>query len=193
MPAVAARGGDAGRVPRMTVRDLSQFTTVGYDKGRPRVVQALWFAAMNLAFTPWFVPATFRCVLLRWFGAQVGERVFIRHGVRVLWPWKLSIGSDSWVGEGVWLLNLEPIELGDNVCLSQEAFLCTGSHDHRRPDFAYRNAPIRVGSGAWVGARAMLLPGVTVGQGAVVAAMTTVSRSVEPGRIVKGGCGNARS
>lgn len=161
-------------------QDLSRFTTAGYDKGRSRAVQALWFATMNLAFSQWWCPAAVRVRLLKLFGARVGEGVLIRHRVRILWPWKLSIGDNSWIGEGAWLLNLEPIDIGADVCVSQEAFLCTGGHDHRSVDFRYRNGPIVVGDGAWIGARAVVLPGVTVGARSVVGATTTVPRDVPP-------------
>ena len=70
----------------------------------------------------------------------------------------------------MWILNLEPVTLGAHVCLSQEAMLCTGSHDHRAADFRYRNAPITVDDGAWVATRAMVLAGVKVGRCAVVGA-----------------------
>jgi putative colanic acid biosynthesis acetyltransferase WcaF len=162
------------------VRDLAAFDGAGYDKARPAAVQALWFAVQSTLFSAWFCPARLRVTLLRLFGAQIGERVFIRHRVRVLWPWKLRIGDDSWIGEGAWLLNLEPITVGTNVCLSQEAFLCTGSHDYADAAFGYRNAPITVEDGAWVAARATVLPGVTVGTCAVVAAGTVVSHDVAP-------------
>ena len=154
-------------------RSLRSFTGAGYDKGRSVVWQALWFAVMNVVFMKWWFPARLRPSLLRAFGAQIGERVFIRHRVRVLWPWKLSIGDDCWIGEGVWLLNLEPITIEHDVCLSQEAFLCTGSHDHRDPAFEYDNAPIHIGAGAWIAARATVLRGATVMPGEVVAAGVT--------------------
>jgi putative colanic acid biosynthesis acetyltransferase WcaF len=150
-------------------RRLSTFTGAGYDKGRSKLWQAAWFATMNLVFMKWWLPPRFRPAILRAFGAQVGERVLIRHRVRVLWPWKLSIGDDCWVGEGVWLLNLEPITIEHDVCLSQEAFLCTGSHRHRDPAFEFDNAPIIIGHGAWVAARATVLRGTTIHPGAVVA------------------------
>jgi putative colanic acid biosynthesis acetyltransferase WcaF len=160
------------------MRDLAAFTTEGYDKGRSRVVQALWFATMNLLFMPWFWPARWRVLMLRLFGANIGTDVLIRHRVRVLWPWKLSVGDRCWIGEGAWILNLEPVRIGHDVCVSQEALLCTGSHDYRRPDFRYRNAPITIGDGSWVAARALVLPGVRVGAGAVVAAGAVVSTDV---------------
>lgn len=164
----------------MTDRFLAEFRGTGYDKGRPIWVQALWFAVQNLVFASWWVPARMRPRLLRAFGAQVEPGVFIRHGVRVLWPWKLSIGADSWIGEGVWLLNLEPIAIGSNVCLSQEAFVCTGGHDSRSRSFEYANRPIVVEDSAWVGARAILLGGVTVGVGATVGAGVVVRQDVAP-------------
>lgn len=166
---------------RIVARDLSRFSGAGYDKGRSKPVQALWFAAQNLLFASWWLPASMRPRMLRLFGASVGHDVFIRHRVRVLWPWKLTIGNDVWIGEGAWILNLEDISIGDNVCISQEAFLCAGSHDVASPSFEYDNAPIRVDSEAWIGARALILRGVTVGRGAVVAAGARVSRDVSEG------------
>lgn len=159
-------------------RSLGGFSGRGYDKGRGVLWQALWFATQNLLFSTWWCPRRLRPVLLRAFGAEIGERVFIRHRVRVLWPWKLSIGNDCWIGEDAWLLNLEPITIGNNVCLSQGAFLCTGSHDRRSPTFEYDNGPIMIADGAWIAARATVLRGVTVGAGAVLPAGVVISRDV---------------
>lgn len=153
-----------------SARSLRSFTGVGYDKGRGKAWQAAWFAVMNLVFVKWWLPPAARPVILRAFGATIGERVFIRHRVRVLWPWKLTVGDDCWIGEGAWLLNLEPITIDHDACISQEAFLCTGSHQHRDPAFEYANGPICVGAGAWVAARSVILAGTTVSSGSVIAA-----------------------
>ena len=66
------------------------------------------------------------------------------------------------------MLNLEPITIGSDVCISQSAFLCTGSHDPNDPAFEFDNGSVVVGDGAWVAARSMVLRGVTVGAGAVI-------------------------
>ena len=166
------------RVPRGDVpvrsiaieRSLRSFTGRGYDKGRPVAVQAAWFAVQNLVFAKWWFPACWRPAVLRAFGATVGERVFVRHRVRVLWPWKLTVGDDCWIGEDAWLLDLEPITLDRDVCVSQGAFLCTGSHDRLDPAFEYDNGPITVGAGAWIAARAIVLRGARVAPGEVVPA-----------------------
>lgn len=163
-------------------RNLRSFTGAGYDKGRSRAWQVLWFAVMNAAFMKWWMPMRFRPAILRAFGAQIGDRVRIRQNVRVLWPWKLSVADDCWIGEGVWLLNLEQITIEHDACLSQEAFLCTGSHLHRDPSFEFDNAPILIGAGAWVAARATVLRGSHVGNGVLVGAGSVVRPAPDSGR-----------
>ena len=150
--------------PVVTTRRLRGLHLAGYDKGRGILTQALWFAVMNTVFMAWFTPAGSGPPLLRAFGAAIGEGVLIRHRVRVLWPWKLTVGDHTWIGEGAWILNLEPVTLGAHVCVSQEAMLCTGSHDHRAADLRSATRRSR-GDGAWVAARAMVLRGVNVGRG----------------------------
>jgi putative colanic acid biosynthesis acetyltransferase WcaF len=167
---VSVRADLTGPLPILAERRLRDFTGAGYDKGRSILWQAAWFAVMNLVFMQWWLPSRFRPAILRAFGADVGERVLIRHRVRVQWPWKLSIGDDCWVGEGVWLINLEPITVDHDVCLSQEALLCTGSHQHRDPTFEFDNRPIQIRAGAWVAARAIVLGGADVASGEVVSA-----------------------
>ena len=172
VPITSARGAPGRR--------LADFTGAGYDKGRSVLWQAAWFATMNLVFSAWWLPARFRPGILRAFGARVGRGVLIRHRVRVLWPWKLSIGDDCWIGEGAWLLNLQPIVIEHDVCVSQEALLCTGSHRHRDPAFGFDNAAIQVGAGAWIAARAVVLRGSQVPAGEVVPAGQVYRAGREP-------------
>ncbi|WP_434975157.1 putative colanic acid biosynthesis acetyltransferase [Streptomyces collinus] len=168
----------------VTTRSLRGFTGRGYDKGRPLLAQAAWFAALHLLFVKWWFPARWRPALLRAFGARVGRRVLIRHGVRVHWPWKLEIGDDVWIGEGAWILNLEPVTIGSDCCVSQSALLCTGSHRRRSATFEFDNGPIRLEPGSWVAARAVVLRGVTVGRGGVVGAGAVAHRDLAPGAVL---------
>jgi putative colanic acid biosynthesis acetyltransferase WcaF len=163
------------------VRKLAGFTGAGYDRGRPKPIQALWvLASMLFVERPW-CPSPLRVIVLRIFGANIGHGVIIRNRVRVHWPWKLTIGNDVWVGVDSWLLNLEPIDIGSDVCISQGAFLCTGSHRADSPTFEFDNGPIKIKDGAWIAARATVLRGVTIGQGAVVGAGALVVRDVPDG------------
>jgi putative colanic acid biosynthesis acetyltransferase WcaF len=171
-------------VTRPRERALSSFTGSGYDKGRGIGAQAAWLFVRGLVFTRWWCPNLLRVAILRAFGATIAHGVLIRHDVRIHWPWKLTIGADSWIGERAWILNLEPVVIGANVCVSQEALLCTGSHDHRSPSFEFDNAPIEIGDGAWIALRATVLRGVTIGRGAVVGANALVVDDVAPDSVV---------
>jgi putative colanic acid biosynthesis acetyltransferase WcaF len=161
-----------------TDRQLGKFTGTGYDKGRPLLTQAFWVGVSALLVERIWCPSRLRVSVLRLFGAQVGERVVIRHGVRIHWPWKLTVGDDVWIGVDVWLLNLEHITIESNVCVSQAAMLCTGSHKADDPAFEFDNAPIHISGGAWIAARATVLRGVTVGRNSVVGATALVTQDV---------------
>lgn len=163
---------------RPTRRRLSTFTGAGYDKGRSVVVCAIWALVAGPMLQSVLCPVSVRVAALRWFGADIGPGVLVRHDVRVHWPWKLRIGRDSWIGAGARLLNLEPIWIGSDVCISQEVLLCTGSHRADDEAFGFDNRPIRVEDGAWLATRATVLRGVTIGEGAVVGATALVTTDV---------------
>jgi putative colanic acid biosynthesis acetyltransferase WcaF len=161
--------------------------TRGLDRGRSFVVEALWHLCKCLFFlTPLPVPSRFKCFLLRRFGARIGEGVVIKPQVKILFPWKLSVGDFAWIGEEVFILNFEPVSIGAHCCISQRVFLCGGSHDYRQPDMPYRNGPITIEDGAWVGAQAFVACGVRVHSEAVVTAGSVVTRN-QPARMVCGG------
>lgn len=166
-------------------RRLAGFSGAGYDKGRSRLHQVAWLTVQSLLTQHWFCPARLRIAVLRAFGARIGRNVLLRHRVRIHWPWKLEIGDDTWVGEGTWLLNLEPIRIGSDVCVSQDVLLCTGSHDFRSPTFEFDNGAITVEDGVWIAARSTVLRGVTIGHDAVIGATSLVVRDVEPQALIK--------
>lgn len=104
--------------------------------------------------------------------------VVLKPGVRVKYPWRLSIGAHSWIGEDVWIDNLVEVRIGTNACLSQRAYLCTGNHDWSDQSFGLRVLPIVLGDGSWVGAGALICPGVTIGESGVATAGSVVMKSV---------------
>ncbi|MCE1174094.1 MAG: hypothetical protein LWW77_05735 [Propionibacteriales bacterium] len=164
--------------------DLAGFTGAGYSRGGSVIKQVAWLTVSGVFLNHWWCPPSVRASVLRAFGATIGPGVLIRHRVRIHWPWKLTVGAHSWVGEGTWILNLEPVTIGANTCISQDVFLCTGSHDHRSATFEFDNAPIRIGDGAWVATRATILRGVTIGDNATVGATALVFKDVADGEIV---------
>ena len=158
---------------------LNAFNNDWYRAGRSRPIQALWFfLGLPMLRCPLVISSAFRRGLLRLFGAQVGRGVVIKPGVRVKFPWRLSIGDHSWIGEDAWIDNLADVSIGGSVCISQGAYLCCGNHDWSDPAFALIARPIVLRDGAWVGARSVLCPGVTLGECAIVAAGSVVSADV---------------
>jgi len=161
--------------------------SVGLDRGRSRLCESLWYllkCAFFLSPLPW--PMGLKRWLLRRFGARVGRGVVIKPRVNIHFPWKLEIGDHSWIGEEAFLLNFEPLRIGPHVCISQRAFLCGGNHDFRAEDFAYRNGPITVERGAWIGAMVFVGPGVTIGEYAVATAGSVVQSDLPANRICSG-------
>lgn len=170
-------------------RQLAAFSGAGYDKGRNVLWQIAWMAVSGLLTSRWWCPLGVRIGVLRAFGAQIGEGVLIRHNVRIHWPWKLTVGDNSWIGESVWILNLEQVTIGHDVCVSQAVLLCTGSHDRRSPTFEFDNGPIFIGDGAWLAARVTVLRGVSIGTRSIVGATALVTRDVPAGAVLMAGVG----
>ena len=158
---------------------LDGFTGRGYERGRSIGVQVLWLIARELLMK-WWCPNRFRIMVLRIVGARIGAGVLIRHQVKIHWPWKLEVGANSWIGEEVWILNLERVTIGSNTCISQGVLICTGSHDRRSPTFEFDNAPIVIGDSVWVAARATVLRGTRIGDGVTIGATVVVTGDVPP-------------
>jgi len=115
-----------------------------------------------------------RNFLLRQFGAQIGQGVLVRPTVRITYPWQLKIGDRAWIGDFVELYNLGDIEIGADAVVSQNSYLCTGSHDYSVPSFDIYAKPIVIEPEAWVAADVFVGPGVRVGRGAVIGARSTL-------------------
>lgn len=127
-----------------------------------------------------------RIFLLRLFSASVAWCARVDRRCRIYTPNTITIGKRSCLAAGVDCYCVDRIDIGDDVTVSQDAFLCTASHDIDRADRALVTAPIRIHRGAWIFARATILPGVTIGEGAVVAACAVVTRDVPAYAVVAG-------
>lgn len=158
--------------------NLAGFLGTGYDKGRPRSTQLLWLVVSRTIVMKWWCPSPVRVRILRMFGAQIGAGTLIRADVKIHWPWKLRVDAHTWIGEEAWILNLEPVTIGTNTCVSQGVFICTGSHDRKSPTFEFDNAPITIGDSVWIATRATILRGVHIADGATVGAGALVNRNV---------------
>lgn len=166
---------------------LVNFDNSWYNPGRGFLVRMVW-VLLNALFlqNPLNPSSMLKILLLRAFGGRIGKGVVLKPSISVKYPWNLRIGDFSWVGEHAWLDSLAPIEIGNNCCISQGAYFCTGNHDWNDPSFGLIVKPITVEDGGWVGARAIVLPGVTVKTHSIVSAGSVVSKDTEPFTIYAG-------
>lgn len=159
----------------------------GLNRGKSRIAEVCWYTTKVIFFLSAIpYPQKLKAFFLRLFGAKVGSGVVIKPRVNIHMPWKLEIGNNVWLGEEVFILNFETIKIGNNVCISQRVFLCGGNHNYLDPSFSYRNAPIAIGDGAWIGASCFVGPGVTIGCDTVVSAGSVITCSLKPNGIYKG-------
>jgi putative colanic acid biosynthesis acetyltransferase WcaF len=160
------------------VIDLSQAPGEGEAWNRPKWMIYLWSATELLLVTnPWQISSGLRAKTLRAFGAKIGDGVIIRPRTRIKFPWNLEIGDRSWIGEGVWIHNQDQVTIGHDAVVSQETFITTGSHSHRK-HMGLITRPVTIGDGAWVTSRCVVTGGVKIGLSALVQPLTRVSEDV---------------
>lgn len=166
--------------------DLSKYKN--RHSGGSKVKRLLWEIVWTCfgKTTPRWCLNGWRCRLLRAFGANIGKGCRIQGGAEIWQPWNLTLGDNCWVDGGVKLYTVDKITAGDNVVFSAGALVCTAQHDVASPIFELKTAPITIGSYAWVASNTIILPGLTIGEGAVVAAGSVVTKSVDPWTIVGG-------
>lgn len=168
----------------MPVIDLSLAPGERTRWGRSRATVYAWaIVELLLVTNPWQVSSSLRIAALRLFGASIGNGVIFRPRTRVKFPWNLSIGDRSWIGEGVWFHNQDHITLGADVVISQETLLTTGSHRPRH-DMALVTARITIEDGAWVTSRCVVTGGVSIGRSSIVRPLTAVHRDVPANTVV---------
>ncbi len=167
----------------MTVR-LATFQKNDSIAGRPLAAQVLWLLMGSpLVRGSWVPGSGWRVALLRAFGAHIGQRARIKTGVRIKYPWRLRLGDDCWIGEDCWIDNMADVSLGNDVCISQGCYLCTGNHDWRDGSFRMYAQPIVLESGSWIASRSTIGPGVTLGESSIASIGSVVYRSIPAGEI----------
>ena len=169
---------------------LERFNTNNFSKGASFIKQGLWFF-VNAFFvrSSWNPFMGIKIFLLRLFGAKIGKGLVIKNNVTIKFPWKLELGNYVWLGENCWIDNLDDVVIGNNVCISQGALLITGNHDYTKVDFPYRNAPIVIEDGAWIGANAVVSSGVKIASHSILTVGTVVTKDTEPYGIYQGNPG----
>jgi putative colanic acid biosynthesis acetyltransferase WcaF len=173
--------------PSSRYQDLSRFRLPAGFRGRSAAFVQLWWIVQATLFrlSPQGLYGWRRC-LLRLFGARIGCGVLVRPTVRITFPWKVSVGNNSWIGDDVVLYSLGPITIGANAVVSQKSYLCAGSHDPHSVSFDISAVPIRIGDECWIATDVFVAPGVTIGDGAVIGARSSVFHDIPAGMVCHG-------
>jgi putative colanic acid biosynthesis acetyltransferase WcaF len=158
-----------------------------FDIGASLPKRVAWyFVNLAVLHNPYLPLSGPRVLALRAFGARIGKDVNIKPHVKVKFPWKLTVGDGTWIGEECWIDNLDQVTIGKKAVLSQRTYLCTGNHDWSDPEMPLKTAPIHIGDRAWVCAGVVVGPGSEVGEGAVVALGSTVNGKVPADMVCSG-------
>jgi putative colanic acid biosynthesis acetyltransferase WcaF len=166
---------------------LDLFNNDWYRPGRNIFIRLAWYF-INLIFfrSGWLIFSFPKRILLQLFGASVGKGVVIKPHVNIKYPWKLHIGNYVWIGEEVWIDNLDQVQIGDHVCISQGALLICGNHNYKHPDFGLITKPIIIETGAWIGAMCRIGPGSIIQKNSVFSLGAVFTGTSQPGMIYQG-------
>lgn len=171
----------------MPQTDLKSYNNHPYHPGGTVIKRILWHYVNAFVFKSSLFPMYgLKVALLRLFGAKIGNNVQIKPNVNIKYPWNLNIGNEVWIGEEVWIDSLVMITIGSNVCLSQGALLLTGSHNYKKPSFDLITGSIVLQDGVWIGAKAVVNQGITVGSHAVLTTGSIAKKNMDAYGIYQG-------
>jgi putative colanic acid biosynthesis acetyltransferase WcaF len=169
-----------------TNTDLSKYDNGWYKPGGSMVSRVLWYRLCSVFVNSRFPFSGFKIFLLRLFGAKIGKGCVVKPNVNVKYPWNLRIGDYTWIGEHAWIDNLTTVTIGSNCCISQGGFLLSGNHDYSKNTFDLIVKPIVLEDGAWVGAKAVVCPGVTMKTHSILSVGAVATGDLEEWSIYQG-------
>lgn len=168
-------------------QNLSHFKVPKGFRGKSGWFVQLWWLVQAVFFRP--SPQIFyrwRTFLLRLFGARIGRGCIIRSTVSTVYPWKLTLGDNVWIGDDVVLYCLGEISIGSDSVISQRSYLCGGGHDYTKVNFEIFQKPIIIEEQCWIATDVFIGPGIRIQRGVVVGARSSVYKSLSANNIYMG-------
>lgn len=170
----------------MSPTDLSTFSNSWYKPGN-LIKRLLWYISGRIFINTYFPhPFFIKKICLRIFGCRIGKGIVIKPKVNIKYPWFLIIGDYSWIGENVWIDNLGKVKIGSNVCISQGALLLCGNHNYKKSTFDLIVGDITLEDGVWIGAKAVVCPGVTCYSHSILSVGSVATKNLEANGIHAG-------
>jgi putative colanic acid biosynthesis acetyltransferase WcaF len=171
----------------MNKTDLSKYDNSTYNPGSNPVTRFLWYFTNLIFFQNPFNPVSkIKVILLKIFGAKIGKGVVIKPSVNIKYPWRLTIGDYSWIGENVWIDNLADVEIGANCCISQGAMLLCGNHNYKKSSFDLITGKITLEEGVWIGAESIVSGNIICRSHSVLSVNSVASKDLESYAIYRG-------
>jgi putative colanic acid biosynthesis acetyltransferase WcaF len=165
---------------------LSEFDNHWYKPGN-RFKILIWYFFNRVFFNTYILyPSSFKSFILKIFGGKIGKNVLIKPKVNIKYPWLLAIGNNVWIGENVWIDNLAMVSIGSNVCISQGALLLCGNHNYKKSNFDLMLGKITIEEGVWIGAKAIVCPGITCKSHSILTVGSLATEDLEPYSIYQG-------
>jgi putative colanic acid biosynthesis acetyltransferase WcaF len=167
--------------------NLKTYNNEWFKPGKNALTRTIWYCINAIFVNSYIIPfSPFKVFLLKLFGAQIGKGVNIKPKVNIKYPWKLTIGDYSWIGEKVWIDNLDEVIIRKNCCLSQESMLLCGNHDFKKTTFDLITKPITLKNGSWVGAKSIVCPGVTFEENSILSVGSVATNDLKVNSIYQG-------
>ncbi len=167
-------------------QNLASFSNSWYNPGAGFIKRFIWYYTNLCWIKSGFPFSGCKVFLLKLFGAKIGSGVVIKPHVNIKYPWRLTIGNNVWIGEEVWIDNLDDVIIEDNVCISQGAMLLCGNHDYKKETFDLIIGKIHIKQGAWIGAKSLVGPNVTVNENTVLAVASIATKDLDANSIYRG-------
>ena len=164
---------------------MAELDLVHYSEVKPHYLKMVTWRVFNALIFP-LLPRGLRTFSLRVFGAKIGKDCLFKRRAKFYAPWNFKCGNAVCIGPRAEIYNKDLVEIGNNVVISQDAWLCTASHDISSRRIELKTGPIRIGNNVWIAARATILPDVEIGDGVVIGACSVVAKNVAPWMVAVG-------
>ena len=163
-----------------------KFDKKDFDAGASSLKILIWYFTSAIFFRSGLMPFSIVLVgVLRLFGATIGKDTRVKPYAHIKYPWRLTMGDHSWIAE-CYIENLSHVTIGKNVCLSQNCMILTGNHDYSKSGFDLITKEIVLEDGVWIGARAIVGPGVTAHSHSVLTVNSVATKDMEAYSIYQG-------
>lgn len=157
-----------------------------WNRGKNFLFELIWQVFFKSIISSSLPGTIWRKYILISFGAKLGKSIRLSPGIKIKMPWRLIVGDFSWIGEDVWIDNLSTVQIGNNVCISQGVYFCTGNHNFKKASFNLICKSIIIDSESWIGSKSIIGPGNKIGRGSVVKMGSIITEDIPPQSIFSG-------